>query len=640
MLFESIAALATVAVAVQAAPASGTWSTLDGSTGSLCIHSILLPDNQLMCIERPHTKPYEWINKNTNGVTATVIKMDTEKGQISFKPAPIKYNAFCAGHSQGADGIIHVIGGDHSASSTLMDASKNWPMQNKTDAGTFLFDGVSKIRTFDPKTNTWDESKDMTSGRWYPTVVTMGDGALFIASGSLTNLDFQKLANTNNPTYEFYPQRYQPAIRSQILDWAFPHSLYPVAFQLPQGKLFMMVSNRTMMIDPSKDPGPAGQENNYDEVASVPAMNHQPWIYPHTPTSFLLPLRESDNWKATVVICGGTLNTTKDASPDCISITPEVPNAKWVPLPNMPNGRLMPDATILPDGTILLTNGAGWGQAGGNAGDCEFASAPVFPTDLYDPSTNSWTTVGTSTIPRLYHSGALLLQDGSVITTGSEMQNYLDFWGTPEAKGVGIEMVDPKRGVKQNCYPTVTDEVPLGAGCTDPYEYRVELFKPAYLNGAARPAISAAGLEGSKWTYGSTVGVQLSASGAAAASISLMRYTTTTHSTNTDQRMIVPSLLFGNASYVVFKIPPNGNIAPPGNYHLFIMSKDGIPSAAVRVLLGDGAVTAVSIPTSGSTAPVVTAGGAGASGKSGAAAGSTLGMSLVALIGLGAMLII
>ncbi|KAJ3236287.1 hypothetical protein HDU81_010964 [Chytriomyces hyalinus] len=637
MLFETVAALASVAMTVQAAPpAAGTWTTLAGSTGSLCIHSILLPDNQIMCIERPHTKPYPWLNPNTKGITSTVVQLDTEKGEISFQTAPLKYNAFCAGHSQGADGIIHVIGGDHSASTTLMDASSNWPLQNKTDAGTFLYDGINKIRTFDPKTKTWDESNDMTTGRWYPTVVTMGDGSVFIASGSLKNLDFNDLTLTNNPTYEFFPQRYQPAIHSQILDWAYPHNLYPIAFQLPQGKIFMMVSNRTMIIDPSKDPGPAGQENNYEEVASIPAMDHQPWIYPNTPTSFLLPLKESENWKATVVLCGGALKSSKDAASDCISLTPEIPGSKWTPLPNMPHARLMPDAAILPDGTILLTNGAGWGQAGGNAGDCEFAAAPVFPTDLYNPSTNSWTTVGTSTIPRLYHSGVVLLQDGSVITTGSEMQNYLDFWGTPDAKGVGIEMVNVTRGVKQQCWPSVSDDKPLGAGCTDPYEYRFEQFKPAYLSGTARPVIVSAGLDGSKWTYGSTVGVQLSSTGAAIASVSLARYTTTTHSTNTDQRLIVPTVLFANSTYVVFKIPPNGNIAPPGNYHLFALSKDGTPSVAVRVLLGDGTATAVAVPTGGSTVPAPTSAGPT---KSSGATGSFVGIVFAGLIGFAAVVL-
>ncbi|KAI8613783.1 hypothetical protein BC830DRAFT_1169966 [Chytriomyces sp. MP71] len=553
---------------------------------------------------------YPWINPNTKGVTATIVSLDLDKNAISNTLAPIKYNAFCAGHSQAADGGVHVIGGDMSASSTLIDASKNYPLQNSTDAGTFLYAGIDRMRHYDPVSGQWDESNTMTTGRWYPTVVTLGDGSLFITSGSTKNLDFGNLAGTINPTYEFYPKKYQDAIHSQILEWSFPHNLYPTAFQLPGGKIFMMVSNRTVLIDPSIDPGQ--NEANTVEIAPVPAMDHQPWVYPHTPTGFLLPMKESENWAATVVICGGTLNSTKDASADCISLQPEVSGAQWKMLPKMPNARLMPDSVLLPDGTVLVTNGVGWGQAGGNAGDCQYASAPVFATDLYNPSTNTWTTVGNSAIARMYHSGAILMEDASVITTGSEMANYLDFWGTQTAKGVGIEMVNITRGVKQQCWPSMSDDLPLGDGCADPYQYSIEHFSPSYLsNNLPRPII--APTTDLKWTYGSTVG--LTVSGTPAASISLIRYTTTTHSTNTDQRLLIPTVLFANATYVVFKVPPNGNVAPPGNWHVFAMSKDGVPSVAQRVLMGPGDVTAVTVPSGGVTVPTQ-GGAAGTTSKS------------------------
>ncbi|KAI8607689.1 hypothetical protein BC830DRAFT_1175072, partial [Chytriomyces sp. MP71] len=115
-----------------------------------------------------------------------------------------------------------------------------------------------------------------------------------------------------------------------------------------------------------------------------------------------------------------------------------------------------------------------------------------------------------------------------------------------------------------------------------------------------------------KWTYGSTVG--LTVSGVPATSISLIRYTTTTHSTNTDQRLLIPTILFANATYVVFKVPPNGNVAPPGNWHVFAMSKDGVPSVAQRVLMGPGDMTAVTVPSGGVTVP--TQGAVGTTSKS------------------------
>ncbi|KAI9346262.1 hypothetical protein BDR26DRAFT_856168 [Obelidium mucronatum] len=430
----------------------------------------------------------------------------------------------------------------------------------------------------------------MTTARWYPTVVTMGDGDVFITSGSLKNLDFDHLENTNNPTYEFYPSRYGPNIFSSLLNWAYPHNLYPVCFQLPGGKIFQMVSNRTVLIDPRVDPQGVLEANTV-EIASLPAIDHAPWIYPHTPTAFLLPLKESSNYTATVMICGGTKNSSRFASADCYSIQPDIQGAKWVAMPNMPHARLMPDSAVLPDGTIMLTNGDGWGQAGSNGGESNFGAAPVLATDIYDPVTNSWSTVGTSTVPRMYHSGVVLLEDATVITTGSEMANYLDFWGTPSAVGPVDAMASVTgAGAKPECYPSGKQV------CTLPYEMRIERFTPPYLsNNLPRPILSP--LEkGTKFVYGSTVGVQINPTGAPVSRITFVRYTTTTHSTNTDQRMIEPNLLFLNSTYAVFKIPPTGNIAPPGNYHMFALTKDGTPSVGQTVLLGSGVATVVTIP--------------------------------------------
>jgi hypothetical protein len=131
----------------------------------------------------------------------------------------------------------------------------------------------------------WDEfHPNMVGGnRWYPTVVTMGDGDLIIISGTTANLDFEHLSEENkNPTYEYYPPRFGGnAIRSSILDWAYPHNLYPYAFQLKSGGVFLFVSNRTIVIDPKVDPGTDGAaEGSYTSLPDMPPMDHAPWIYP------------------------------------------------------------------------------------------------------------------------------------------------------------------------------------------------------------------------------------------------------------------------------------------------------------------------------------------------------------------------
>ena len=69
------------------------------------------------------------------------------------------------------------------------------------------------------------------------------------------------------------------------------------------------------------------------------------------------------------------------------------------------------NAALLPDGKVLVTGGTS--GAGFNNAD-----TPVFPAEMWDPATETWTTMASAQIPRLYHSAALLLPDGRVLTTG------------------------------------------------------------------------------------------------------------------------------------------------------------------------------------------------------------------------------
>jgi hypothetical protein len=46
----------------------------------------------------------------------------------------------------------------------------------------------------------------------------------------------------------------------------------------------------------------------------------------------------------------------------------------------------------------------------------------VYASDLYDPQTDTFKTLAPAKNKRLYHSGAILLSTGHVITVGSEME--------------------------------------------------------------------------------------------------------------------------------------------------------------------------------------------------------------------------
>ena len=74
-------------------------------------------------------------------------------------------------------------------------------------------------------------------------------------------------------------------------------------------------------------------------------------------------------------------------------------------------------ATLLPDRTVLVNGGSMMEESNADA---------VFEAEIYHPDAGSgpgtWSMVATSRVARLYHSVALLMPDGKVITSGSNPQ--------------------------------------------------------------------------------------------------------------------------------------------------------------------------------------------------------------------------
>jgi hypothetical protein len=81
----------------------GNWDLI-GTSGVVCIHSMLLPNSKLLCMERPHMPPYS-INSQTNGNTVVEIDLlgDAEidrPWQAVWHQRPTILNTFCAGVRQ------------------------------------------------------------------------------------------------------------------------------------------------------------------------------------------------------------------------------------------------------------------------------------------------------------------------------------------------------------------------------------------------------------------------------------------------------------------------------------------------------------------------------------------------------------
>ena len=81
---------------------------------------------------------------------------------------------FCADVTFLPDGRMIAVGGTDYYSEPGIDG---------LPLGVAELEGLKASRIFDPKTNTWSQSGNMEFGRWYPTVVTLANGNVFVASG-------------------------------------------------------------------------------------------------------------------------------------------------------------------------------------------------------------------------------------------------------------------------------------------------------------------------------------------------------------------------------------------------------------------------------------------------------------------------
>jgi Domain of unknown function (DUF1929)/Chitobiase/beta-hexosaminidase C-terminal domain/PKD domain len=242
-------------------------------------------------------------------------------------------------------------------------------------------------------------------------------------------------------------------------------------------------------------------------------------------SSVLFPLTPANGYKPEVMIFGGGNPATPTT--EVIDLSASTP--AWVKGPAMSQPRIEMNATMLPNGKILTV--------GGSLNDEDTTTASL-QADLYDSAANTMGSAGSNAFPRLYHSVSVLLPDATVWVAGG----------------------NPTRGS---------------------YEQHVEIYTPPYLynsNGtlATRPSITSVtpGVIG----YGTSFQVQ-TPDAANISSVVLMKDGAVTHAFNMDQRLVGLSFTAGSGVLNVTG-PPNGNIAPPGYYMVFLINTSGVPSVA------------------------------------------------------------
>jgi len=311
--------------------------------------------------------------------------------------------------------------------------------------------------------------------------------------------------------------------------WSAPKALpfnylyYPWTFLLPGGDLFIAGPQKpARRFDPSATPIVDSPARQYMQIATPQRGTNMDG------TALLLPLKPP-NYEPRVLVAGGTSNGTSWSPTEAgalktaewIDLSALAP--VWTALPDMNVPRDHTNSVLLPDGRVVVIGGYETPPDGG-------------PVEIFDPEDPGLGfLVGPNMKhPRGYHSAAILLPDGSVIVGG-----------------------DPNGGATPN-----------------------ERYLPAYFF-KPRPTITSAP---AALVHGAPFTVQTPVPGAIH-QILLMRAGAVTHGFNHNQRAVICVISGLTATGVNGVAPPDGTLAPPGHYLMFLVDHDRSPSQGVWVRL-------------------------------------------------------
>jgi Domain of unknown function (DUF1929)/PKD domain len=391
--------------------------------------------------------------------------------------------------------------------------------------------GIPQTHVFNPVQNLWSLGPTMAAGRWYPSVTPLNNGEMLITSGRVNTPEVRQLDGT---------------LRS-LSSASLSQPLYPWMDVAPDGRTFSSGPDQTL------------RELDTTGTGAWRSLGQRDPINRDYGGHALFDVGK-------MLVAGGGPSTKDARVIDFGGATPRV--SATAP---MAYGRRQHNLTVLADGSVLATGG---NSSGASLVDLNNG---VYPAERWDPATGQWATLAAMQVTRQYHSTALLLPDGRVLSSGG--------------------------GICGTC-----DQVGYLAR-------NAEIFTPPYLfqaDGtlAPRPAITAAP---AAVGFGAPFDVA-SASAASIRKVALVRLGAVTHSDNMEQRYI-PLTFTAAATSLTATAPSNANVAPPGPYMLVIVDANGVPSVARMVSVHQGpTAVATATPTDGAAPLAVQFDGSGSTG--------------------------
>ncbi|MGH3937770.1 MAG: galactose oxidase-like domain-containing protein [Pseudonocardiaceae bacterium] len=470
---------------LDTAPTKGVWRLLDFDTQINPIHAALL-----------HTGDVLLFSGSGNDIDDFIAHQFRSRvwhyPSTRFDAPETPIDLFCCGHAFLPDGRLLAAGGTEQYDP---------------------FHGLRDAVVFDPASLSWKHAPDMAGGRWYPSLLTLADGRVLAISGLGADGPLNEVPELYNDTPPNWSPVHSPG----------PWPMYSHVFLLRDSRVFYSGGQ----YGPTNGVPPTVW--NLDSGATTPVPELLEPEQRNQSASVLLPPAQEQR----VMIMGGGGATdhhggmvagVKDVRiVDLTAATPTYEHAAA-----MHHERMHLCAVLLPDRTVFVS--------GGSALE-ENAAVAALEAEIFNPATQAWTLAATARLPRLYHSIALLMPDGKVVTAGSN--------------------------------PVRKDE-----------ELRIEVYWPPYLFRGPQPTLALSATQGS---YGGTLRAITDAP--ALASVNLIRSGSTTHSANNEQRLVDLSFTTEANGTLTLQLPTEPTLAPPGWYLVFAVNTEGVPSPGVWLQL-------------------------------------------------------
>ncbi|KAF9062726.1 copper radical oxidase [Rhodocollybia butyracea] len=512
-----------------AAAQQGEWTFVqNGTTGITALEVILVSPTLILMMDRVTGDPLQ-----IDGHQAWVELWDLETN-TGF-PLNAVTDTFCASGAILSNGTMVSLGGQ----------SPEIPVGEYTAPDG---DGRMGIRIFEPCASPSGDNCTLFEDpatlhlavkRWYPSSLRIFDGSLMIIGGMNDSTPFYNTGPENS--FEFFPPKDNGQVRfSPFLERTLPVNLFPRGFALPDGKVFIIANNQTILYDVEAQ----------TETVMPMIPNGVRVTNPMDGTATLLPLSPPD-YVPEILVCGGSNSTDTVPSIDLSSQDPASDQCSRITLTS---------EGIEKGWIVLIINGAQTGYAALDAvGDTignSNADHPVFTPVLYDPNAAlgerfSREGLPTTDIARLYHSGITLTPSGSVFLAGS------------------------------NPNPTVVENATFNT------EFRVQFLNPPFTT-RSRPTLS--GFP-EQVAFNKNVTVDIDIPGDLDTSnlqVALIDMGFSSHAFHSSSRLVfLDAKLSANKKSLTFTTPPNNRVYPPAPGYVFV-TIDDVTSTGTRMMIGNG----------------------------------------------------